>query len=174
MEAEASALLEALNAEWGQRAAPQPTDEALLSACRAFRRQQLCVILQTLAAGADASDAELALWKHSVYKFIDAFRRMAKTGARADTALALRSFLDEATGMYLQLLADVQQTLPGGPVTPAGVRVAHLTPTLETCHRCLQYLGDLARYDISSTSTNSSTGCNARVFSLEGGGAKKK
>ncbi|XP_020396266.1 protein SMG7 isoform X1 [Zea mays] len=123
----------------------------------------------------EQKEVEYLLWKLH-YKRIEDFRRSisaassaasqsGKSNANPDRVkrikLTFKSFLSEATGFYHDLMLKIKSNL-GLPLSyfPEGIDNANnsarddkttvqLKKGLISCHRCLIYLGDLARYKSS-------------------------
>ncbi|KAL6854588.1 hypothetical protein ACP4OV_019150 [Aristida adscensionis] len=112
-------------------------------------------------------EIEYLLWQLH-YKRIEEFRRninsagsaasqSGKNNTNADRIRriksAFRSFLSEASGFYHDLMSKIKSNygLPlgyfsEGPENAEDKKTAEVKKGLMSCHRCLIYLGDLARY----------------------------
>eukprot|EP00047_Mylnosiga_fluctuans_P021386 m.104247 g.104247 ORF g.104247 m.104247 type:complete len:706 (+) comp8879_c1_seq2:206-2323(+) len=109
-------------------------------------------------------DVETRLWKNAFYRQIEEFRKLIRkrsaSGHGVDAAIrAFRGFLAIASGFYMALLArasiffaidgvlvDLPQLGLDGAIARRPNPLQATQPGLDMCHRCLVYLGDIARY----------------------------
>mmetsp|Transcript_36979 Transcript_36979/g.59852 ORF Transcript_36979/g.59852 Transcript_36979/m.59852 type:complete len:999 (+) Transcript_36979:103-3099(+) len=145
-----------------------PLDKTLTPLRNSIRDDYEKIILQDIDFAA-SKDVEQILWKTIFYRRIEEFRKRLRKasspvpdGTSVATskdsvrklAHAFRLFLEESVAFYVELLRKLQNkykiSLDAGKVATfpndGAVSLQHWKTAVHSCHRCLIFLGDLARY----------------------------
>lgn len=152
---------------------------------RALREMYAVLTLEHFEAAVQ-NNADVSLWKNVVYKIIESLRsesRHATDAKKGRVVRALLKFLDESSAFYRRLLLRLTEAfnlsvvgiVPWEALSSESMRESErvsgedrgrvLHHAYRTCHQCIVFLGDLARYsEMHSDLIKQKTYGNARNF----------